>query len=167
MYTRNDKNNIKTDKMLMVCSTASMVDQFNMNNIRLLQDMGCRVDVACNFNSGNTCSNDRILHFKEELDNLNIKYYQIGFERNITKVFSNIRAIISLTKVAKNENYDFIHCHTPIGGLAGRIAGKLTKTKVIYTAHGFHFYKGAPKKIGYYTFQLNGFVHFGRMFLLQ
>ncbi|MCD7819858.1 MAG: glycosyltransferase, partial [Lachnospiraceae bacterium] len=42
--------------------------------------------------------------------------------------------------------YTFLHCHSPIGGVIGRIAGKMTGTKVIYTAHGFHFYKGAPLK---------------------
>ena len=37
-----------------------------------------------------------------------------------------------------------MHCHSPIGGVIGRFAARRTHTKVIYTAHGFHFYKGAP-----------------------
>lgn len=44
----------------------------------------------------------------------------------------------------KCNDYVFAHCHSPIGGMITRIAGKITKTKIIYTAHGFHFYKGAP-----------------------
>ena len=40
---------------------------------------------------------------------------------------------------------EVIHCNTPVGGLVGRLCGKKNKVKkVIYTAHGFHFYKGAP-----------------------
>lgn len=44
----------------------------------------------------------------------------------------------------KQNGYVFCHCHSPIGGVVARIAGHRTKTKVIYTAHGFHFYQGAP-----------------------
>src|SRR5699024_9499578 len=44
------------------------------------------------------------------------------------------------------ENFDIIHCNTPVGGLLGRICGKLTKVPIIiYSAHGFHFYKGANR----------------------
>ncbi|MBQ7579343.1 MAG: glycosyltransferase, partial [Clostridia bacterium] len=41
-------------------------------------------------------------------------------------------------------NYDLIHCHTPVGGVMGRMMGKKYKIPVLYIAHGFHFYKGAP-----------------------
>ena len=45
----------------------------------------------------------------------------------------------------KNNDIQVIHCNTPIGGMVGRLAGKKYKVPtVIYTAHGFHFYKGAP-----------------------
>ena len=47
-------------RMLMLASVALMIDQFNMPNIRLLQEMGYEVDVACNFEKGNTetlCTN--------------------------------------------------------------------------------------------------------------
>lgn len=50
--------------------------------------------------------------------------------------------------VAENE-YDIVHCHTPIAAMCARLAcRKFRKNggKVFYTAHGFHFYKGAPLK---------------------
>ena len=50
-----------------------------------------------------------------------------------------------IKKLLVNNKYEFIHCHSPIGGVCGRLAAKVTHTKVIYTAHGFHFYKGASK----------------------
>lgn len=60
---------------------------------------------------------------------------------------SNITAYKQIKKLIKEENIDYIHCNTPVGGLIGRLAGKKCKVKkVIYQAHGFHFYKGAPKK---------------------
>ena len=50
-----------------------------------------------------------------------------------------------MVELIKKEHFDIIHCNTPIGGVIGRLAGKKCKVKkVIYQAHGFHFYKGAP-----------------------
>lgn len=74
------------------------------------------------------------------------KYYNIDFERNPIKP-NNIRAYKELKKIINEEQYDIIHCHTPVGAMLTRLAAKKARkkgTKVIYTAHGFHFYKGAP-----------------------
>lgn len=61
----------------------------------------------------------------------------------ITK--SNIVALKQIIKIIKSNNIQYLHCNTPSGGLLGRIAGKKCGVKkVIYQAHGFHFYKGAP-----------------------
>lgn len=61
---------------------------------------------------------------------------------------SNVAAYRQLKKILTENGYDIIHCHTPMGGVIGRLAAKKLwrqkKIKVIYTAHGFHFYKGAP-----------------------
>ncbi|KIL52993.1 glycosyltransferase family 4 protein [Jeotgalibacillus campisalis] len=59
----------------------------------------------------------------------------------------NIEAYVKLKRIMEEERYDIIHCHTPVGGLLTRLAAKQSRTKgtkIIYTAHGFHFYKGAP-----------------------
>ncbi len=59
----------------------------------------------------------------------------------------NIRAYKQTVRIIKDNDIDYIHCNTPIGGVLGRLAGKKCKVKkVIYQAHGFHFYKGAPLK---------------------
>lgn len=133
-------------RILILASVASMIAQFNMPNIELLQNMGYDVDVACNFEKGNTCSEESIENLKEELKRRKVRYYQIDFARNITDVLSNVKALQKTTCLMKKNKYMFVHCHSPIGGVAGRIGGYFTKTKVIYTAHGFHFYKGAPLK---------------------
>lgn len=131
-------------KMLMLASVASMIDQFNMPNIQLLQEMGYEVHVACNFEKGNTCTSEKIQNLKKNLKNIGVKYYQIDFNRNILKISEILRAYKQVKKLLLRENYNFIHCHSPIGGAVGRIVAHKTHTKVIYTAHGFHFYKGAP-----------------------
>ena len=132
------------EKVLILASVASMIDQFNIPNIKLLQEMGYEVHVACNFEKGNSCSFEKIQGLKNFLENMKVKYYQINFERNVLKVFSNFSAYKDVKKILEKNKYKFLHCHSPIGGVIGRIAGHLTKTKVIYTAHGFHFFKGAP-----------------------
>ena len=60
-----------------------------------------------------------------------------------------IAAIKEIRKIVREGDYDIVHCHTPIAAMCTRLAcRKLRKNglKVFYTAHGFHFYKGAPLK---------------------
>ena len=58
----------------------------------------------------------------------------------------NFFAIFKLIKKLNNNNYDLIHTHTPVGSVVTRIAFAFSnsKAKLIYTCHGFHFYKGSP-----------------------
>lgn len=142
-------------RVLILASVASMIDQFNMPNIELLISMGYEVHVACNFTEGNTCSHERIGVLKNNLMKLGVKVHQIDFKRNIMKFSDNIKAYNQVKKLVNDNKYKFIHCHSPIGGVVSRLVGKATKTKVIYTAHGFHFFKGAPLKnwICYYPIE--------------
>lgn len=75
-----------------------------------------------------------------------IKIKSVPISRNpLAK--TNLIAYKELVAFIKKENIDYIHCNTPTGGILGRLAGKKCHVKkVIYQAHGFHFYKGAPKK---------------------
>lgn len=132
---------------LVLASVASMIDQFNMPNIRLLIDLGYKVDVACNFIEGNTCSDERVAILKQVLTDLHVDCFQIDFARNVLKVGQNLRAYRQVRHLVKENDYTLIHSHSPIGGLLSRIAARDLRrngTKVVYTAHGFHFYKGAP-----------------------
>lgn len=61
----------------------------------------------------------------------------------------NFNAIRELREVVSKNTYDIVHCHTPIAAACVRVAcRRLRKNgmKVVYTAHGFHFFKGAPLK---------------------
>ena len=76
------------------------------------------------------------------------EYIEIAFRRNPLHP-GNFSAYFRLRKTIQENHFDIIHCHTPVGGLLGRLAAigvRKHGTKVIYTAHGFHFYKGAPIK---------------------
>lgn len=75
-------------------------------------------------------------------------YYDIAFERSPLSL-KNVTAYRELKNVIDQGDYDIIHCHTPVGAMLTRLAARSARkkdTKVIYTAHGFHFYKGAPIK---------------------
>lgn len=134
-------------KVLLLASVASMIEQFNRNNIQILQDMGCEVHVATNFEFGSTFSADRAKEFKKELEKAGISCYQIDFSRNVMQLGQVYRAYRQVKQLFCEQKYDAIHCHSPIGGVCARLAGRKYRkngTKIIYTAHGFHFYKGAP-----------------------
>jgi glycosyltransferase involved in cell wall biosynthesis len=133
-------------KVLILASVASMLDQFNMSNISILKSQGYDVHVAANFEYGSTSSKQRVDEFKIELDKLNVRYHHVEFSRKILDIFSNLQAYRIVKKLMLAEKYEFIHCHSPIGGVCGRLAARTTNTTVIYTAHGFHFFKGGPIK---------------------
>ena len=133
-------------KVLMLASVASMIDQFNMSNIDILLKIGYDVDVACNFGYGSTCSDEKIVELKAKLKEKGIRCFQIDFTRSVMNLFQDGKAYKQVRKLVENNKYDLIHCHSPIGGVIGRIVAHETNTKVIYTAHGFHFYEGGPKK---------------------
>ncbi|XJS10992.1 glycosyltransferase family 4 protein [Aerococcaceae bacterium WGS1372] len=127
-------------KMLMLSSVASMIDQFNMNNIAILHDLDVEVHVAANFIHGNSTSDEKVQRFKEQLKQENIPSFQIDFTRNMLRLDHHVQAFKQLSDLIKREQYDFIHCHSPIGGAIGRIVAKMHNVPIIYTAHGFHFY---------------------------
>lgn len=133
---------------LMIAHVASMIDHFNIPNIKLLLELGYSVHVVCNFKSGSSCDDAEINELKLKLDDLGVTYTHIDFERSPFS-FVNLKAYRQLKKVFQECHYDLVHCHTPMGGVLGRLAAKKYRksgTKVIYTAHGFHFFKGAPLK---------------------
>lgn len=131
-------------KVLMIASVPSMIGQFNMNNILLLQKMGYQVEVACDFLDRSVWTIEQAQRFENELQEKQIVRHQIDFTRNALHIGKHRLAYLQLKKLLDNEMYTFIHCHTPIAGALGRMAAHAKGIRTIYTAHGFHFYKGAP-----------------------
>ena len=127
-------------KVLLVATVQSHIAQFHKPLIQWLEESGYQVDVAARNN----------LALKPNL-HLDVKgnIYDIPFERS---PFSpkNLKAYFALKKVITTGNYDVIHCNTPVGGILTRLAAnakrKKGEVKVIYEAHGFHFFKGGPLK---------------------
>lgn len=133
-------------RVLMTATVASMIGQFNMNNIKTLLDMGYEVDVACDFTDISVWPVERIEKFKNQMSEMNVKCIQLDFSRSPLKLNRHWQSYKETVKLIKDRNYVFIHTHTPISSAVVRLAAHKASTKVIYTAHGFHFYNGAPLK---------------------
>lgn len=136
-------------KALMIASVASMIDQFNMRNIAILEQLGYRVDVAANFDQGSNTSKQRVTEFRRELEAAGRCCHQVDIPRSVFKVGSILHSLRQVKRLCHGQQYALIHCHSPIGGVVARLAARKSRkkgTKVIYTAHGFHFFKGAPLK---------------------
>ena len=125
-------------KALLVTTVSGFIPQFEMNNVKLLQQMGYEVHYASNYN---TPSYGKDNH---RLDGTGIIRHQIDFVRSPYSL-KNYIVYRQLKILMEKEKFQLVHCHTPMGGVMARLAAHATGTSsVIYTAHGFHFYKGAP-----------------------
>ncbi|MCJ8341349.1 MAG: glycosyltransferase [Cetobacterium sp.] len=117
-------------KIIIIASLSSFINQFEKNNIKLLKELNYKIYIGAND-----------LQNLKKIEDINI--FNIPLTR-FPLSFGNIKGMYKLIKFIKKNNIDIIDCHTPTGGVLGRIIGKILKKKVIYTAHGFHFFKKGP-----------------------
>ena len=102
------------------------------------QNLNIEYHIACNWGYSS------ITEMQEDEKRQDIHIHQVDFMRNPLHP-GNVKAYRQICRLIKNEKYQMIHCNTPIGGALGRIAARRFGIKaVIYQAHGFHFYQGAP-----------------------
>lgn len=135
-------------KALQLASVASMIDQFNIPNIKLLRSIGYKVDVVADFTNPGNISIERARELIKQLESMDVRVIDIAVPRSLDPK-TVISAYRRVRELVTTEHYNLIHCHSPIGGAIVRLAAKNERkkgTKVIYTAHGFHFYNGAPLK---------------------
>lgn len=123
-------------KILYVATVSNTINAFMIPHIKMLISQGHKVDIACNIKSEIDVG---LLEKGCKIFNLN--FQRLPFKRD------NFEAYKELKKIIANEGYDLVHTHTPVASACSRFAcRKMKDIKVIYTAHGFHFFKGASKK---------------------
>lgn len=118
-------------KILFVATITDHFYYFHLPYLKLFHDAGWEVHVAGK--GGRKLPYCDVLH-------------EISIERSPFSA-ANITAYKQIKKIIDEGNFDIIHCHTPMGGMLARLAASKKRrngTSVLYTAHGFHFYKGAP-----------------------
>lgn len=126
-------------RVLLTATVLSHIAQFHQPAIRLLKEAGYEVHVAARNN----------LDEKPGLTLTGVDcFFDVPFERSPLKA-SNVTAARRLKQVLRIYDYELIHCNTPVAGLLTRLICRRARSrgaKLIYTAHGFHFYTGAPSK---------------------
>lgn len=125
-------------KVLIITTISGFVPTFEIDNVRILKELGYEVHYASNFKTP-VYEFDEDLFEKEEIIIHHIDFVRSPFD------LKNIHVYKQLHDLLKNNKFEAVHVHTPMGSVHGRIVAKCNKVKnVIYTAHGFHFYQGAP-----------------------
>ncbi len=125
-------------KILFTATLRCHIGEFHQPYMKFFKESGWEVHVAARNNSKQKPL--KLEHYDQ--------FHHIDYERLPLKI-GNIRAFHQLKNLLANNDYDIIHCHTPVAATLTRlIANRYRKNglSVIYTAHGFHFFKGAPMK---------------------
>ncbi len=125
-------------KILYVTTISRTMNFFSKLIEQLVKDKHT-VELACN---------DKIAEIPEIYRKLGCQSYSVSTSRSPLSR-GNLTAIRQIKAVVESNHYDIVHCHTPIAAFCTRLACRKARkkgTRVFYTAHGFHFYKGAPKK---------------------
>lgn len=113
--------------------------RFLKEHVRVAKELGYEVHYASNFNR------KAYDYDEKEMADLGVICHQLDIEKSPLKVSANKKALKDLEEIIEKEKINIVDCHTPMGGALARMAGAKAANKpyVIYTAHGFHFYKGA------------------------
>lgn len=130
-------------KVLFISNILSHIEVFHLPYLDWFKKQGYEVHVMTN-------AGGKTAEFCDKL-------YDVEIERSPFHV-KNIAAVQKAKQIIDSENYQIIHSHTPMGGVVGRLAATNARkkgTRILYTAHGFHFYNGAPKLnwLLYYTME--------------
>lgn len=131
-----EKKSIK--KVLLMATVTQMhINVFHIPVLKWFQDQGWETHVAA--------SNDFLPPESRYVPHCDV-YHELSFTRTpLSK--GNLIAYRTLKKIIADEQFDVVHCHTPIAGMIARLAARKARKsgcKVFYTAHGFHFFRGAP-----------------------
>lgn len=130
---------VMNKKVLLTATVQSHIAQFHKPLAKMLHDNGYEVHVAAKNNLAE--KNGLEIDFAD-------KVFDVPFDRSPLSL-KNIKAFKEVKRIIDEGNYSFVHTNTPAAGVYTRLAAIKSRKKgtcVIYTAHGFHFYKGAPKK---------------------
>lgn len=129
---QKENNTFAHKKALFVANQDSFVELFLLPCMKILKERGYEVHVATD--------TDKTIPLCD-------KKIKLTIERSPFKFRDNLKAVRELKNIMAKEGYEIVHCHTPVGGMVARLAAKKFRhegTRVIYTAHGFHFFDGAP-----------------------
>lgn len=134
-------------RALFVATVYRHIAAFHLPYIRLLQSWGVRVDVA----AAPDAARDVVSPVADRC--IDVPMVRSPFR------LRNLWAVVQLWRIMRQERYDLVHVHTPVGSVVGRVAAHFAGIpSVLYTAHGFHFYRGAPFYYWLLYYPVEGFL---------
>ena len=128
------------ERVLYVATYGDFFASFQIENMKLWQSLGCEVHCAANFQE------KQYNRFTERIDNIGVIRHEISFLRSPFSV-KNIMIYKELKILMKDEQITILDTHNPVASIISRFAAKSIGIKhVVYTVHGFFFFKGSPLK---------------------
>lgn len=128
------------EKVLFVATYGDFFSSFQISNMKLWQSLGCEVHCVANFKEF------RYNRFTDKIDEIGVKRHHLGFYRTPFN-FENIVLYQRLKELMQNQKIDIIDCHNPVVSILARLAANSCSIKkIVYTVHGFFFYKGCSLK---------------------
>ncbi|MCC8136719.1 MAG: glycosyltransferase [Clostridiales bacterium] len=131
-------------KALLISNVISMIYKFNLSNIKILQELGYEVHAACNLTNTSFSPKENNERWMAELQEIGVIFHQVDFGRRYAAYTTIGKCIKQIRSILDADEFMFVHCHSQIAGVCGRLAVKGRDVKTIYTAHGFMFFKGSP-----------------------
>lgn len=120
-------------KVAFVASIYEHFESFHVPYMELLQQKGCEVHAYAQPGEGS-----------KRLKQRGVICHDVPIQRNPLQM-KNWDALKILSDSFQKEGFQFVHVHTPVASILGRIAAhKAGIPCTLYTAHGFHFFTGAP-----------------------
>lgn len=132
--------NVKPKRVLFIATVVKThIMPFHIPYLKMFKEMGYETVVAAknDYENPYDCRIPYCDHF------FDIPFQREPFHRDNIQCYKMLKSIID------EGDFSIVHCHTPVGGVLGRLAARKARkggARIMYTAHGFHFYKGAPLK---------------------
>lgn len=122
-------------KILMVTTVPSTLRSFLLPFAAHFRAQGWQVDaMACGISTDAKC--------QQGFDRL----WEVKWSRNPLDPRNLLAAPQVIREIVTREKYDIVHVHTPVAAFVTRSALKDLRerlgVRIVYTAHGFHFYAG-------------------------
>lgn len=123
-------------RLLLVSTVATTLEAFLLPFAHHFRSLGWTVDAAANGISASA-----------ECQRVFNRTWEIDWSRRPTDPRNSFWAASTIQRLVQREGYDIVHVHTPVAAFVTRYAlrrirRRRGRPKVIYTAHGFHFYHG-------------------------
>lgn len=128
------------NKRLLITSTDLMMVQFLVPHVIHLSQIGYDIDIACSEVGG------RFHEVENRLASKVRRIFKLRLQRSPLSV-QNIKGYSELKEILTTSRYDYIWTNEPVMSVVTRLAAKKQRkhgAKVLYMAHGFHFFNRAP-----------------------